>query len=155
MNIKIDADRHLDIATPFARARASVSDVAAVMRRFPKIRDFQAQGGDVYLARMEPISSQRANISHEVSFAGAYSADAEQGVLQWRAVKGKGNAQLNGRLQLIDLGARGTQLRLSVTGELQDVPVPLLFRPVAGTFIQAKFGALIDGFLEATGDALA
>ena len=36
-------------------------------------------------------------------------------------------------------------------GELADVPVPLMYRLVAPAFIQGKFTALIDSFLDKLG----
>ena len=102
---------------------------------------------------MNPIGSKIANIAHEVRYGAHYTVDAKAGTLSWKPIAKQGNASIEGGFRVVETSS-GSRLEFTVKGELFDVPVPLMYRLVAPTFIQAKFAALVDAFLERTRDAL-
>ncbi len=154
MKVNISIARSVEVPAPFERVRALLDDYESAIRRFPKLRKLTPLAQDAYLWEMAPIGSRAARIAHEVSYAARYTVDADAGVLAWTSLPGYGNALVEGRMKLV---ARGTATRLSfdVRGELNDVPVPLMYRLVAPPFIQGKFTRLVDVFLEQSRDALA
>lgn len=153
MKVNIAITRSLDIELPTAQVKTLLKDLEGTIRRFPKLRELKKLGTDQYLWEMNPIGSKIANIAHEVRYGAHYTVDAKAGVLSWTPIAKQGNASIEGAFNISAQGS-GTRLEFKVKGELFDVPVPLMYRLVAPTFIQAKFAALVDVFLERTRDAL-
>lgn len=153
MKVNIAITRSLDIDLPAAKVKALFKDLEGTIRRFPKLRELKKLGTDQYLWEMNPIGSKIANIAHEVRYGAHYTVDAKKGELSWTPLAKQGNASIEGAFRVIEQGS-GSRLEFKVKGELFDVPVPLMYRLVAPTFIQAKFAALVDVFLERTRDAL-
>ncbi len=153
MKVNISISRSLDIDLPPARVKVLFEDLETTIGRFPKLRSLKKLGPDRYLWEMKPIGSRIANIAHEVSYGAHYTVDAQQGELSWTPLAKQGNASVEGRFRVLEQGS-GTRLEFTVKGELFEVPVPFIYRLVAPTFIQAKFAALVDTFLERTRDSL-
>lgn len=154
MKVHIAITRSLDIELPPSQVKALFKDLEGTIQRFPKLRELKKLGANQYLWEMNPIGSKIANIAHEVRYGAHYTVDAKQGVLSWTPIAKQGNASIEGAFRTLEHGS-GTRLEFVVKGELFDVPVPFMYRLVAPTFIQAKFAALVDVFLERTRDALA
>lgn len=153
MKVQIAITRSLDIDAPADQLRKLFTDLETTIGRFPKLRNLKKLGPDQYLWEMNPIGNKIANISHEVSYGARYTVDAKKGELSWTPIPKQGNASIEGAFRVVEKGA-GSRLEFKVKGELYDVPVPLMYRLVAPAFIQAKFAALVDVFLERTRDAL-
>ena len=147
MKVTINVTRALQADVPPARSRSLLDDVEATLRRFPGLRSLERLAPDVYLWTMKPIGSRLAQIEHEVVYAARYRLDRRRQRLLWEPVAGHGNAALSGHLGLESAG-EGTRFEVAVTGELRDVPVPLLYRPLAPAFVQAQFVGRLDRFLE-------
>lgn len=153
MKVNIAITRSLDFDLPPAKVKSLFNDLEGTIGRFPKLRELKKLGPDQYLWEMKPIGNKIANISHEVRYGAHYKVDAKAGWLTWTPIPKQGNASVEGAFRILPQG-EGTRLEFKVKGELFDVPVPLMYRLVAPTFIQAKFAALVDAFLERTRDAL-
>lgn len=153
MKINIAITRSLDIDLPPATLKSLFTDLETTIGRFPKLRTLKKLGPDQYLWEMKPIGSKIANIAHEVRYGAHYKVDAKKGELSWTPIAKQGNASIEGAFRILEQGS-GSRLEFKVKGELFDVPVPLMYRLVAPPFIQAKFAALVDAFLERTRDAL-
>lgn len=153
MKINIAITRSLNFDLPPAKVKTLLNDLETTIGRFPKLRELKKLGPDQYLWQMRAIGSKIANIAHEVSYGAHYTVDAKAGVLTWKPTAKQGNASIEGAFNISAQGS-GTRLEFKVKGELFDVPVPFMYRLVAPTFIQAKFAALVDAFLERTRDAL-
>lgn len=153
MKVNIAITRSLDFDLPPAKVKLLFKDLETTIGRFPKLRTLKKLGPDQYLWEMKAIGSRIANIAHEVSYGAHYQVDAKKGELSWTPIPKQGNAQVEGAFRVLEHGS-GTRLEFKVKGELFDVPVPLMYRLVAPTFIQAKFAALVDAFLERTRDSL-
>lgn len=153
MKINIAITRSLDFDLPPAKVKSLFKDLEGTIGRFPKLRELKKLGPDQYLWEMKPIGSRIANIAHEVRYGAHYTVDAKAGLLSWKPIPKQGNASVEGAFRILPQG-EGTRLEFQVKGELFDVPVPFMYRLVAPAFIQAKFAALVDAFLERTRDAL-
>lgn len=153
MKVNISITRNLDLDLPAATVRPLLKDLEATIGRFPKLRSLKKLAPYQYLWQMNAIGSKLANIAHEVSYGAHYTVDAKRGELSWTPIAKQGNASIAGSFSIAEQGS-GTRLSFTVKGELYDVPVPLMYRLVAPTFIQAKFAALVDVFLERTREAL-
>ena len=153
MKVKICIARSLDIDHPPEQVKTLFDDLEQTIGRFPKLRTLKKLGPDQYLWEMKPIGSRIANIAHEVSYGAHYRIDATRSELSWQPLPKQGNAQIEGRFRITPNGG-GTRLEFEVDGELQDVPVPLMYRLIAPSFIQMKFAALVETFLERTDAAL-
>jgi carbon monoxide dehydrogenase subunit G len=153
MNVEIEIERSATVPVAYAQAQALLHDVENTIRLFPKLRKLTRQKDGSYLWELAPIGSKVANISHEVSFAARFVVDPQEGLVHWKPVKGKGNARIEGRLQLRPHG-QATAMSLRVNGDLYDVPVPLMFRLVAPSFIQGKFAALVERYFVKLGESL-
>lgn len=153
MKVNISINRTLDIALPPAKVLPLLKDLEGTIGRFPKLRHLKALGPNQYLWEMNAIGSKIANIAHEVRYGAHYTINEKQGELSWTPLPRQGNASIAGSFHIKPQGS-GTRLSFHVKGELFDVPVPLMYRLVAPTFIQAKFAALVDAFLERTHAAL-
>ena len=147
MNIKIDIERHKTVPVTQAQLANLLTDIEGTLKKFPKLRKLHALGEQDYRLDMQTIGSSVAKIAHDVSFGARCSADRAKSALSWKPLPKVGNAQIEGHLQLAGEG-KSTRLTLRVKGELHDVPVPLMYRLVAPAFIQGKFSALIDTFLD-------
>jgi hypothetical protein len=132
---------------PYERVRHFLEDVATTIGHFPKLSKLTEISPDVYLWELAPIGSRIAKISHEVSFASRFTVELDKGLVKWKPVDGHGNASMEGRWKLEPRGKQ-THMTMWVRGELYDIPVPLMFRPVAPPFIQGIFAALIERFLQ-------
>jgi hypothetical protein len=147
VNIKIDIERHKTVPVTQAQLANLLTDVEATLKKFPKLRKLHALGDQDFRLDMQTIGSSVAKIAHDVSFGARCSADREKSTLIWKPLPKVGNAQIEGVLRAAGEG-KSTRLTLHVRGELHDVPVPLMYRLVAPAFIQGKFSALIDAYLE-------
>jgi carbon monoxide dehydrogenase subunit G len=154
MKVGIQIERSLDIAVPYARALPLLQDFETTIRRFPKLRKLTRLNGELaYLWEMSPIGSKIAGISHEVVYAAKYQLDTERGELRWTPLPEHGNARVSGHFRLKDQGT-STALSFAVKGELDAVPVPLMYRLAAGPFIQGRFTYLVDQFLQRSAEAI-
>ncbi len=153
MNVKIEIERSSLIPVNFSEAQVLLQDVESTIRLFPKLRRLTRQKDGSHLWELAPIGSKVANISHEVSFAAKFMVDSSKGLVHWRPVKGKGNAHIEGQLQMHEREGH-THMSLCVNGELRDVPIPLMFRLVAPAFIQGKFAALVEHYFVKLGREL-
>ncbi|MFP5306823.1 MAG: hypothetical protein ACLGI7_13490 [Gammaproteobacteria bacterium] len=153
MKVNISIARSVEIAAGVERVQPLLREYASLIGRFPKLRRLTPLRRDAYLWEMAPIGSRTARIAHEVSYAAAYTVDADAGVLEWKPLPDYGNAVIEGRMRL-QPSTGGCRLSFDVRGELRDVPVPLMYRLVAPPFIQGKFTRLVDVFLEQTRDSL-
>lgn len=147
MNIKIEVERHKTVPVPQAQLAGLLKDVEGTLKKFPKLKKLNALGGQDFRIDMQTIGSSIAKIAHDVSFGAHCTADVAKSELVWKPLPKVGNAQLEGQLRLAGEG-KSTRLSLRVRGELHDVPVPLMYRLVAPAFIQGKFSALVDTYLE-------
>lgn len=153
MNIDIEIERSVRVPAPYAQVRKLLEDLEGTIGRFPKLKKLTRVGDNAYLWEMSTIGSRIAKIAHDVSYAAKYSIDLKKGELSWKPLPKYGNAVIEGRFKLQDHGV-DTQMTFHVSGELRDVPVPLIYRLLAPPFIQGKFTHLVDEFLERTGAAL-
>jgi hypothetical protein len=153
MKVDISIQRGIEIPVPYARMQEVLRDLEATIRRFPKLRRLKKLGDNAYLWEMETIGSRIAKIAHDVAYGARYDVSLDEGVVTWKPIPGQGNAAVEGNFRIEDLGGKKTRLSCLVKGELRDVPVPLLYRIAAPAFIQGKFTALVDGFLERTAQA--
>ena len=147
MHIRIEVERTLQASASRAQVLDLLQDIEGTLRRFPKLRKLHALGERDYRLDMQTIGSKVAKIAHDASFGARCSIDPAEGELSWEPIPKIGNALLEGRLRVIG-ESTGSRLSLRVSGELHDVPVPLMYRLVAPAFIQGKFSALADGYLE-------
>ena len=154
MKVKIAIERSLVVALPYKQVTPLLQDLERTIGRFPKLRQLTRIGDNAYRWDMHPIGSKLANISHAVSYGAQYHVDPKKGLVRWDAMPKQGNASIEGCFSLHGDDEQ-TRLEFQVEGELYDVPVPLLYRPIAPAFIQGRFSSLVDIFLERTGDALA
>lgn len=154
MKIDLDIERRLTLPLPYARAEPLLRDLEGTIGRFPNLKKLTRLGPDEYLWEMRTMGVRIARIAHDVSYGARYTVDRERGELSWQPIPKQGNASIAGRFQLLAAGAQ-TELVFEVHGTLYDVPVPLLYRPLAGPFIVNKFSQLIERFLARTGEHLA
>lgn len=153
MKVGIQIERSLDIPAPYVQAQPLLQDFETTIRRFPKLRKLTRLKDGAYLWEMSPIGSKIARISHEVVYAAHYRVDAERGELSWTPLRDHGNASVSGHFRLSDRGDK-TRLSFAVSGELREVPVPLMYRLAAAPFIQGRFTYLVDQFLQRTAEAV-
>jgi len=147
VNIKIDLERHKTVPLTQAQLAGLLTDVEGTLKKFPKLKKLHTIGAQEFRLDMQTIGSSIAKIAHDVSFGARVSADPAKSELSWKPIPKVGNAQIEGQLRLAGEG-KSTRITLRVRGELSDVPVPLMYRLVAPAFIQGKFTALIDSFLD-------
>lgn len=153
MNIDLAIDRRLLLPVDYSRAEPLLADIEGTIRRFPNLRNLTRLDERSWLWEMRTMGSRLAKIAHDVSYGARYTQDLKGGRLSWEPVPGRGNASISGEFR-IRRAPTGTELAFQVRGRLFEVPVPLLYRPVAPKFISMKFEALVQRFLAATGEAL-
>lgn len=153
MKINVDVERSTLVAVPRAKAEVLLQDLESTLKRFPKLKKLSRIGENEFRHDMQTIGSRVAKIAHDVSYGAKYVVDPRKGQMTFKPLPKVGNAQVEGGLSLAE---EGNHVRLSfrVKGELHDVPVPLVYRLVAPAFIQGKFTALVDGFLQKTAASL-
>ena len=153
MKINVDVERSTLVPVPRAKADVLLKDLEATLKRFPKLKKLSKLGENEFRHDMQTIGSRVAKIAHDVSYGAKYVVDASKGQITFKPLPKVGNAQVEGGLSVAE---EGNKVRLSfrVKGELNDVPVPLVYRLVAPAFIQGKFTALVDAFLQKTAASL-
>lgn len=154
MNIKLDIERHALLPVDLATARHLLHDLEATIGRFPNLKKLTRLGPDQYRWDMRTMGVRIARIAHDLSYAAHYQIDHAANVIRFKPLPGHGNALIGGEIRIEPQGTQ-TGLRFKVEGVMHDVPVPLLYRPLAGPFIVNKMSMLIERFLFATADALA
>ncbi|TAJ50856.1 MAG: hypothetical protein EPN60_07420 [Nevskiaceae bacterium] len=153
MKVQLSIERSLPVPASADEVLALFDDLETTIGRFPKLKKLSHLGGKRYRWDMDIIGSRIANIAHSVSYGAEYHINGEAGELRWTALPDVGNARIEGAFRVRE-SAEGATLSFQVRGELHDVPVPLVYRLVAPAFIQGKFTALVDRFLEHTRSAL-
>lgn len=153
MKVDIAIERSLDVPVPYAQAENLLRDLEGTLRRFPKLRKLIRLGENQYRWDMGTIGSRIAKIAHEVSYGAQYKIDLQKGELSWKPLPDVGNAEVEGSFRVAKTSS-GSRLSFKVSGELRDVPVPLMYRLIAPAFIQGKFTALVDAFLAKTAEAI-
>lgn len=154
MNIKLDIERRLLLPVDHARAATLLDDLEATIGRFPNLRQLTRLGPNQYRWDMRTMGVRIAKIAHDMSYAADYQIDRKAGAIRWKPLPGHGNALIGGEIRIAGSGAQ-TEMRFKVEGVMHGVPVPLLYRPLAGPFIVNKMGTLIERYLAATARALA
>lgn len=153
MNIKLDIERRLLLPIDHARALSLLDDLESTIGRFPNLKQLTRLADDSYLWEMRTMGVRIARIAHDLSYAARYEIDREAGAIRWQPLPSHGNARIGGEIRLAKQGAQ-TEMLFRVDGVMHDVPVPLLYRPLAGPFIVNKMSVLIERFLARTGAAL-
>lgn len=154
MNINLNLERRRLLPVPHAHALSLLDDLEATLSRFPNLRALTRLGPDQYRSDLKTMGVRIAKIAHDLSYAAQYTVDRGTGAIRWTPLAGHGNARIGGEIRLADNG-RDTAITFRIEGVMHDVPVPLLYRPLAGPFIVDKLGTLIDRYLAATATALA
>lgn len=153
MKVNIAIERHLVVPVPFKKAAPLLDDLEGTIGRFPKLKKLSRISENCYRWDMQKIGLKAANISHEVIYAARYSIDKTKGLISWVPMPEHGNATIEGSFGVTG-DARQTQLEFKVRGELRDLSIPLLYRPITPAFVQAQFTALVETFLQRTGEAI-
>lgn len=153
MNINLDIERRLLLPIDYPQALSLLDDLEATIGRFPNLEKLTRLADHSYLWQMRTMGVRIARIAHDLSYAARYEIDHDTGTIRWQPLKGHGNALIGGEIRLAEKGAQ-TEMLFKVQGVMHDVPVPLLYRPLAGPFIVNKMTALIERFLARTGEAL-
>ncbi len=154
MKIDLNIERSLMLPVPHARALTLLDDIESTIGRFPNLKALTRLDDHSYRWDMRTMGVRIARIAHDLSYAARYSIDRGNGVIRWVPVAGHGNASIGGEIRLTASGD-ATQMLFKVNGVMNDVPVPLLYRPLAPSFISAKMSTLIERFLARTAEALA
>ncbi len=154
MNIKLDIERRLLLPVDHACAASLLDDLEATIGRFPNLKKLTKLGANQYRWDLRTMGVRIAKIAHDLSYAATYEIDRKAGAIRWKPLPGHGNALIGGEIRLAPSGAQ-TEMRFKVEGVMHDVPVPLLYRPLAGPFIVNKMSILIERYLAATAAALA
>lgn len=154
MKIDLNIERSLMLPVSHARALTLLDDVESTIGRFPNLKALTRLDDHSYRWDMRTMGVRIARIAHDLSYAARYSIDRGNGVIRWVPVSGHGNASIGGEIRLTASGD-ATQMQFKVNGVMNDVPVPLLYRPLAPSFISAKMSTLIERFLARTAEALA
>lgn len=145
MDIKIQLDRKVSAEVSAEQMAAVLRDPQVTLKQFPKLKKLASLDENSFRVDLKTIGSTIARVAHDVTFGAQCAFDADQTVLDWKPLKSVGNAQISGHLAF-DEGAK--ILSLKVSGQLNGVPIPLMYRLVAPAFIQGKFSALCDAWLE-------
>lgn len=153
MNVKLDIERRLLLPIDHFRALRLLDDLEGTIGRFPNLKKLTRLDDDSYLWEMRTMGVRIAKIAHDLSYAARYEIDRDAGAIRWQPLPGHGNARIGGEIRLAEKGAQ-TEMLFKVEGVMNDVPVPLLYRPLAGPFIVNKMTTLIERFLARTGETL-
>lgn len=154
MNITLDIERSLLLPVDHGQALSLLDDLESTIGRFPNLKRLTSLGPNQYRWDMRTMGVRIAKIAYDLSYAAQYEIDRNAGVIRWKPIRGHGNAQIGGEIRLAR-SADQTEMRFRVDGVMNDVPVPLLYRPLAGPFIVNKMSTLIERYLAATAAALA
>lgn len=154
MDIKLDLEREALLPVPLASARVLLDDLEATIGRFPNLRQLTALGPNAYRWDLRTMGVRVAKIAHDVSYGARYDIDTAGNRIRWSPIPGVGNAEIAGDISLRAASDSTTTMRFHIRGALHGVPVPLLYRPLAGPFIVNKMAVLIERYLAATAAAL-
>lgn len=146
MDVDVSIERSATVPVPFARARERMVDLEGTLRLFPKLAKLTPIGEHSYLWELEPIGFKPAGVSHVVRYANLYRVDLDGGVVEWSPIPGEGNSLIRGRWVTVD-GGDHIDIKLSISGTIGGIRVPLPFRLPAPAFVRSAFTELVEGFL--------
>lgn len=147
MNITIEVRRQRAVTLSATQVASLLNNTEGTLRQFPKLKKLVPLGGTDYQIDLKTIGSPAAKIAYDVSFGSRCTVEPGGATVRWVGLRNIGNAVIEGSIEFVVEGSEAS-LNLTVNGELRDVPVPSMFRPIAPAFIQGKFTALADEFLE-------
>jgi hypothetical protein len=151
MDMKIDLKRSLQFQGDTEIIKNHLSDLPTLLNLFPKLNELKELKPGSFQWTLKPIGA--AGVEHVVVYGAQYNVDLEAMKISWVAVKGVGNATLEGYLQVIRNGS-GVELSAHIEGQLRNMSIPLALRLVTPTYIKKTFEALVDRFLEKLRDHL-
>lgn len=153
MNVDIAINRSKSLPVAEAQALELLENVESALQYFPKLKKLRALGDGLYEWQMKTIGSRAARVAYDTRFTARTRLAEDR--LSWVPAKtsSASNAELAGEI-IVAAEGEHSRLTIKVSGTLQDVPVPLLYRPMAAPFIRGKFISLADGFLENVAAAL-
>ena len=143
ISVPFDLAREREVKAGIAEVFGVLSHVPTSASFFPKVDRLVDLGDDTYRWELQKVGTAKVNI--QTVYAAKYRSDARRHSVVWTAVKGQGNAQINGSWTLTQR-KHSTHLRLQVNGEIV-VPVPALTRPVVAPIVMRENVKLIDQYL--------
>lgn len=145
MDMKIKLKRNAKFSASPDSIRSQLNDIPALLKLFPKLDSLNELKPGSFKWTLKPIGA--AGVEHVVVYGADYSVDLQSMKVSWSAVKGVGNATLDGWIHFQEAG--GTiDLAVHIEGQLRDMSIPLALRLVTPTYINKTFEALVDKFLE-------
>lgn len=145
MDMKINLKRHAQFEAPADVIRTRLSDLPSLLGLFPKLDHLREIKAGAYQWTLKPIGA--AGVSHVVVYGAQYTVDLQAMKVSWTAVKGVGNAHLEGWIHFRENGG-GIDLTVHIEGQLREMSIPLALRLVTPTYINKTFEALVDKFIE-------
>ena len=144
VNVAFDLARERDVKAGVAEVFGVLSHVPTSASFFPKVDKLVDLGDNTYRWELQKVGTAQVNI--QTVYAAKYRSDARRHSVVWTAVKGQGNAQINGSWTLTQR-KHSTHLLLKVNGEIV-VPLPALTKLVVAPIVIRENEKLVDQYMD-------
>ena len=143
VTVPFDLAYEFEVKAPAADVFAVLSDVPTSASHFPKVAKLVDMGDNTYRWEMEKVGTAQVNI--QTIYASKYASDKKKGSVVWTAVKGVGNALIDGSWA-ITAKKQSTLVVLKITGEVH-VPLPGLMKMIVVPVVTSENEKLIDKYV--------
>ena len=123
---------------------AVLADVPASASHFPKLVRIVDLGDQTFRWELEKLGTAQVHI--QTIYASRYVSSRKEGSVVWTAIKGVGNALIDGSWQINEQN-NVTALLLNIRGELT-VPLPTLMKLVVNPMVNAENESMIETYVD-------
>lgn len=143
VTVPFDLAYECEVKAGIAEVFAVLSHVPTSASFFPKVDKLVDLGEDTYRWELQKVGTAQVNI--QTIYAAKYRCDPKRHTVVWTAVKGQGNAQVNGSWTLTRK-PHSTHLLLKIDGEIV-VPLPALMKLIVVPIATNENEKLIEKYL--------
>ena len=143
VKVNIDLKRKLIVAADINSVFTFLSNVPASVAHFPKVQALTALSDNSFRWEIEKVGLGTHSI--QTSYACQYISDSDAKTIEWRPIKGEGNASVSGKWELTEV-ASGTNISFKTAAELT-LPLPGLLKLAISPLVKMEFSGMVDTYL--------
>lgn len=135
----IQFDRAIEIRGSLEAVQADFAARTPLLEAYPNLKEVTPLGEESFKYTLKPIG--KAGVTHVTKYAASYEYTTTENKLSmdWQPVDGHGNATLTGALHFEQVDKERVRIRLKIEGQLREIEVPFLYKPVAPSVTRDLF----------------
>ncbi len=151
--VSIDINREFDVSCGYDKVFTLLADVPKSVSHFPQVEQLVDLGDNTFRWEMEKLGL--ATYTIQTIYACAYTDSKDEGWVEWKSVKGEGNALIEGFWNLEEEeDGKTVHVEFHTEGELT-LNLPFLAKLIVSPLVVMEFNGLIDRYVANLQKALA